>query len=320
MRSKAFSIILEDCLQRLDRGEDLTDLLADFPELGDELKPLLLVAMASRAFPLPNPSQTAQRLGRNQMLAEMNKREVKKAFRKKTTVPISSRWIGGLVRAARSRGFSQFAYSYRLAMVSLVLVLSSGYFTLSASASSQPGDLLYNLKLGLQQAGLDFTFYENMGNEPVQTPSEPWEFGGYIWSIDEFYRGLQDPGNETPDYFNDLSGIFNPDGEDLDVEKDKELAAAEREVEKDLKEEEKDLAAAEKDAEKDLKEEEKDAAETEKETEQDLKEEEKDIAEDEKEAEKDLKEEEKDAAKANKEAEKEDKKSVKTEKDRVKDK
>jgi len=254
MKDRNFSNILEDCLQRLDRGESLPDLLAEYPELTDQLKPLLLVAMASRSFPVPVPSQTAQRLGRNQMLAEMNSLEIKEAFRKKSTVPITSRWIGGLINLARSRGLNRLAYSYRLAMVSLVLVLSGGYFTISASASSQPGDLLYNLKIGLQQAGLTLSIYDeppSEGKQPIPILPEHWEFGGYVWDLDDIYGGLQDSGNGLPDLSNKESGSLIADPQDL---------KAEKEAAKDLKEEEKETAAAEKEDEKDLKEEEKETA------------------------------------------------------------
>lgn len=321
MNEGRFSTILEECLQRLDRGEDLPELLGDYPALADELKPLLLVAMASRAFPVPVPCQTAQRLGRNQMLAEMNALEIKKAFRKRATIPASSRLIGGLVSFARRRGYNRLAYSYRLAMVSLVLVLSGGYFTISASASSQPGDLLYNLKLGLQRAGLSFPFMDedpgSDGYQPLQVPPEPWEFGRYFWGLEGIYSDYLDLGVGVPDSFDD-GYVFTADQDDMDpgkedVTKDeikdlkdleKELAEAEKDAEKDLKEEEKDLAEDEKEADKDLKEEEKEETEDENEVEEDLKE-------DEKEADKDLKEELKELAEAERESEKDDKKADK---------
>ena len=66
-----YSEYIEDCLHRLDLGEDLLEILADYPDYQDKLKPLLLVAMASRSFPVPIPNHTAQRLGKNQMLEKM---------------------------------------------------------------------------------------------------------------------------------------------------------------------------------------------------------------------------------------------------------
>ncbi len=281
MRDRSFAAIVEDCLRRLDRGESLPDLLADFPELVDQLKPLLLVAMASRAFAVPVPSQTAQRLGRNQMLAEMNRLEIKKAFRKKSVIPPTSRWIGYLVSAARSQGFTRLAHSYRLAMVALVLILSGGFFTVSVSASSQPGDLFYNIRLVLERAGLVLTerYMIPSLEAPVEFRPEPWEMAG----ISSDY---QDPDSVMPDSFQDGYGFEYEDLDLLDELRDKE-------AEKDLKEEEKDLAAAEKEADKDLKEDEKDEAAAEKDEEKDLKEEDKESA-------SAIRESEKDATKADK--------------------
>ena len=269
MRERRFSTTLEDCLQRLDRGESLPDLLGDYPELADQLKPLLLVAMASRSFPVPVPNQTAQRLGRNQMLAEMNALEIKKAFRKKTTIPAASRWVGGFVKVVRARGFNRLAYSYRLAMVSLVLILSGGYFTIGASASSQPGDLLYNLKLGLQRVGLSYIYEEPPGeaDQPLLIPPDPWEFGRFDWAPDSVNSESQDLGTGNSESF-DSEFIFTADPEDMDFGKTVDI----KEEEKELKELDKDLAEAEREAEKDQKEEDKEA-------EKDLKEELKEIAE-----------------------------------------
>ena len=314
MRSRSFSIILEECLQRLDGGESLPELLADFPELADQLKPLLLVAMASRAIPVPIPSQRAQRLGRNQMLAEMNRVEIKKAFRKKATIPTTSRWMGGLINLARSRGLNRLAYSYRLAIVSLVLVLSGGYFTISASASSQPGDLLYTLKMGLQRVGLTLIIPAETltdGDDPLSITPEPRQFGRYVWALDDIYGIDQDAASGMSDSIDDR--VFSTTELASDKDEIKAEKEAEKDAEKDLKEEEKAAAEAEKDAEKDLKEEEKAAAEAEKDAEKDLKEEEK-------EAEKDLKEQEKEDAEDLRETEKEERKEDKIEKESIKDK
>lgn len=273
MSGRSFSIILEDCLHQLDRGESLPDLLAEFPELADQLKPLLLIAMASRAFPVPLPSETALRLGRNQMLAEMNRLEIKKAYRKNPAVPLASRWIGGLVSAVRARRIPHLAYSYRLAMVSLVLVLSGGYFTISASASSQPGDLLYPLKLSMQRVGLVLSdrnenFYEGDG-QPNPINSQPEKLERSIWLPEGLYTGYQVPGDGGSEDVAGFEEVFSAadllqeeketakDLKEAEKEAQKDLKEAEKETEKDLKDAEKGLAAEAKEADKELKEAEK---------------------------------------------------------------
>jgi hypothetical protein len=302
MKNRSLSILIEDCLRRLDQGESLPDLLSDYPDQAHQLQPLLLVAMASRAFPLPKPSQSAQRLGRNQMLAEMNRIEIKQAFRKKAAIPPVSTMLGNLSSALRAGGFTRLAYSYRLASVFLVLILSGGFFTLNASASSQPGDFLYSLKLRLEQAGLTVSYAEE---EASQLPPQPWEFGYVVWALEgvpDFF-GDQDNGFTTADLDGDDETKIGKDLKEADREAAKDAAEADREADKVLKEADKDAAVAEREVDQDLKEDEKDAAEDDKEEEQDLKEEEKDAAEDDKEEEQDLKEEEKDAAEDDKEEE-----------------
>ena len=335
MSKRGFSVVLEDCLLRLDGGANLPDVLADHPEQADELKPLLLVAMASRAFPIPVPSQTAQRLGRNQMLAEMNCLEIKKAFRNKGSIPPASRLIGRLVSAARAYGITRTAYSYRLAMVALVLILSGGFFTVNASASSQPGDLLYTLRLGLERAGLTLMIPE----QDSQAPPEPWKFAQTVWALEGLYNGTHDLGEDIPGSFSNNGQVLIT-GQDEIGEKNKEDAEAAREAAQELKEQEKEAAEAAREAAQELKEqeleaaeaareaaqeqkeEEKEAAEAEREDAQEQKEEEQETAEDEKEAEqesaedeqeaeRDLKEEEKEAKMAEKEADKIEKQRIK---------
>ena len=253
--ARRFSTILEDCLQRLDRGESLADVLAHYPEWEDKLKQLLLVAMASRAMPIPIPSQTAQRLGRNQMLAEMNHLEIKQAFRKRSSVPLVSRGITGLVSTARTWGLNRLAYSYRLAAVMVVLAISGGFFTLNASASSQPGDLLYNLKLGLERAGLVRSVPEDLlAQAPSQDEAEIMstrQGGGNNFELQQEGSGIFESFAEF-----DL-GPLVVDPAETDQETDKDLKEAEKEEEQELKEAEKDLREAEKEAEKILKDEEK---------------------------------------------------------------
>ena len=275
MSKRGFPITLEDCLLRLDRGENLPDLLADSPEQAEELKPLLLVAMASRAFPIPVPSQAAQRLGRNQMLAEMNRLETKKAFRKKGNIPLASRLIGRLVSAARAHGFTRLAYSYRLAMVALVVILSGGFFTVNASASSQPGDLLYPLRLSLKRAGLTLSVPDQ---EPL-VPPVPWEFAQTVWALEGLYNGSQDLEKGVPGSFSNDSQVFVAGDQDELLEKGKISAEAAKEAAQELKEQEKEAAEAAREAAQELKEEGKEAAEAAREAAQELKEQEKEAAE-----------------------------------------
>lgn len=314
MMGRGFAAQVEDCLQRLDRGEDLPDVLADYPQESERLKPILLVAMASRTFTVPVPHQTAQRLGRNQMLAEMNRLEIKGAFRNKEIVPLTSRISGSLARVLRQGGYNKLAYSYRLAMVALVLVLTGGFLTLNASASSQPGDFLYTLKISLQRAGLVWTL-EAEDNPPLsaisdqgpdfQVPVGPKKAGRYIEVFNNLERGSQTENGPNPNPPSPGTPQQPPPGEANQLAETRpELSQELQEIEKEEREAEKDLKEEQKEAERDLKQEEKQADREEKKAERDLEEEEREAQKEEREAEKDRREEEREAEKEQWEAEK----------------
>jgi hypothetical protein len=140
MMGRRFSRIVEECLHRLDRGENLPDVLADFPAEAEQLKPLLLVAMASRSMTIPIPSQAAQRLGRNHMLSAMDSINPPAVTRKTPLYRRARQWSTRLVNNLRAQFLIRPAPSYRLAIIALVVIFGSGIFALSASAS--PADLL----------------------------------------------------------------------------------------------------------------------------------------------------------------------------------
>ena len=206
MMGQKYSEYVEDCMHRLDRGEDLPGVLTDYPDCQEKLKPLLLVAMASRSFPVPIPNHTAQRLGKNQMLEEMEILRSQGAFRKSSQVPSTARLVGNMVSAVRSRGFSRLAPSYRLAMVFVALFLSGSFLTLTASASSQPGDMLYNLKLGMERVQLAFT--PNAESSAANTDQVADEMD---LALGEVYDDLRDT-NRSTWVINGITIQLNQDG------------------------------------------------------------------------------------------------------------
>jgi hypothetical protein len=140
MMGKRFARIVEECLHRLDRGENLPDVLADYPAESEHLKPLLLVAMAGRSMALPVPSQSAQRLGKNQMLSAMDLAGSSSTLKDNPFLQRARLWSTRQVNKLRAQYLIRRAPSYRLAIIGLLVVFGSGLFALSASAS--PDDLL----------------------------------------------------------------------------------------------------------------------------------------------------------------------------------
>jgi len=162
MNRHRFDFILEDCLSRIDRGESLQDVLDSYPALNDHLEPLVQTALMGRRLPKPVPSEDGFRTGKNMLLAEMNKMQRANGFRQKAKVPtpsrITERWLGSLVKLFQVKRTMGLGPVYRFAVIGLVLVLMGGFLTVNASASSLPGDILYDLKLGLEQTRVFFTF------------------------------------------------------------------------------------------------------------------------------------------------------------------
>ena len=162
MNRQKFEFLLAECLDQLEEGESLQSILDTYPQQANRLKPLLQAALVSRSLPKPEPSQEAVRSGKNRLLAEVDILRQENKFIKKRTrwafIPNSRRWFNNIGDLLAGRENFEMKLFPRLAIYVLVTVLVGGYFAVSASASSLPGDALYGLKLGWEQVQLALTF------------------------------------------------------------------------------------------------------------------------------------------------------------------
>jgi hypothetical protein len=129
---------LEICLQELENGAELESVLTRYPDLADELRPILKTSIAARNAAVPEPSPETLRRGRARVLqnaAEM--REAKAQPAKLRTAPILRRFL------------------LSLSLVVLLLFISSNGL-LNASASALPGERLYPVKRGWENVQLMF--------------------------------------------------------------------------------------------------------------------------------------------------------------------
>jgi hypothetical protein len=129
---------LEICLQELENGAELESVLTRYPDLADELRPILKTSIAARNVAVPGPSPETLRRGRARVLqnaAEM--REAKAQPAKLRTAPILRRFL------------------LSLSLVVLLLFISSNGL-LNASASALPGERLYPVKRGWENVQLMF--------------------------------------------------------------------------------------------------------------------------------------------------------------------
>jgi hypothetical protein len=126
--------ILENCLTRLNQGEDLETVLADFPQQAAELRPLLIAALkASRSgVPLRVPA-SAQIDSRTRFIVEAQHRQTKP--------------VGFLPR-----------FKLAGALAAIAIIVFVGIFgTGLASAETVPGETLYPVKRVVEQAQLVLT-------------------------------------------------------------------------------------------------------------------------------------------------------------------
>jgi uncharacterized membrane protein YgcG len=134
---------LEICLQKLENGAEVESVLASYPHLASELRPILMASIMARSAVVPEPSPEAIRRGRAKVLqhaAQLRETKAKVAPRSKRMIPI----------------FQRLAISFTLT----ALFLSSGTGLVSASSSALPGENLYPVKLTWENVRLLFTFDE----------------------------------------------------------------------------------------------------------------------------------------------------------------
>ena len=165
MRIQFFAEILEDCLHRLDRGEDLQSVLERYPDHAERLRSLLAVAMVSRALPKPKPSPQALNQGIRTLLTRMNEIQNQGGFQAPEPapqpVPIHARirdWFG---KITPSRWIPLPAPAQRMMMVGVLLVFVGGFATVGVSAASE-----YDLRF--MAVRLNYEAIEQVINQLVQ--------------------------------------------------------------------------------------------------------------------------------------------------------
>ena len=137
--SKKFDDILNECLDRAAKGEDVEQCLRDYPELASQLRPLLEPAskvQASSDAVQPRPQfRTA---AKHQLLAQVRAKEQKQP---------KPGWFTFLEWQRR--------WAFAAVAVILVVILGGGT-TVAASTNAMPDDFLYPVKLAVEDVRLTF--------------------------------------------------------------------------------------------------------------------------------------------------------------------
>ena len=143
---KDFDEILSNCLEALERGEGLADVLARYPQAASELKPLLEAAdwlEGQQAAVEPRPGFV--RASRSRLIEKIASEPV-----------AAGGWLEQIVTQLRSAlgGGWRVALQLSLAAVLLACLVLTGSEAALASQGALPGEALYSIKLGLERVEL----------------------------------------------------------------------------------------------------------------------------------------------------------------------
>jgi hypothetical protein len=131
--------VLEICLQDIEQGADIDTVLFRYPELADELRPILEASVNAKSLAIPAPSVEVVRRNRLRVLqhaAQLREAKVK---------PSRRIWFASLRRVA-------------VTLVVVAALFISGTNLVRAASTTLPGDNLYPVKRTWEDVLLLFTF------------------------------------------------------------------------------------------------------------------------------------------------------------------
>jgi hypothetical protein len=132
--------VLEICLQEIEQGADIDTVLFRYPELADELRPILEASVNARRIAVPAPSQEVLRRNRARVLqhaAQMREVGARRSSQRA--------WLVSLRRVA-------------VTLVVVAMLFISGTNLVRAASTTLPGDNLYPVKRTWEDVLLLLTF------------------------------------------------------------------------------------------------------------------------------------------------------------------
>jgi hypothetical protein len=142
----SFEQLLDRCLQALHRTRDIEEVLRDYPQYADQLRPLLEMALATRRHYADVPEAPGGlAAGRERMLAAAAQQRAR-----------GIATAGAGVSRTKGQGF-RLVFATRLVAILLLIVVSVttlGGGIVWATSDSLPGDLLYPVKLATEDMRL----------------------------------------------------------------------------------------------------------------------------------------------------------------------
>jgi hypothetical protein len=154
-------LIIDECIDRLQRGESLEACLTNYPDQAETLRPVLAAAEQLAAFDIPASSQMAVDAGRQRMLAAL---DAKPAVvpRVNWIKPVSFvgiiRYLEQVQITIQNNLTKEYLVMHKTVIaIVLVLAIFFGGTAVSAYAaqSALPGDALYSMKTAIEDASAD---------------------------------------------------------------------------------------------------------------------------------------------------------------------
>ncbi len=144
---------LDQSLSWLQEGLDVEACLARYPAYARQLRPLLEVALDLKQVRTPEPGAAARAAGEERMLAALTRASRGRPERG-SRVPLGI--VAPLVPPLKPM-FPRLAGQW-LTVLTLLILAVIGTASVTAAASSLPGDALYPVKLAVERAHLSLTF------------------------------------------------------------------------------------------------------------------------------------------------------------------
>ena len=134
-KKKEFDNILDECLERLIKGETIEQCLASYPEQAAELEPLLQTVLVAQKASAVEPRPEFRERARYQFRAALQETEMKRG----------------------RRFFFGWQPQWATAVIAVLVLLLSGGGTVAAANNSMPDEPLYQVKLAIETVRLALT-------------------------------------------------------------------------------------------------------------------------------------------------------------------
>ncbi len=167
-QQEEFDIALDDCLTLLQSGVSVDDCLEKYPHLSTDLEPILLVSAKVMRVQKPKASAGSVSNNRARMLAELQSNQKAEPFKLVNIFPKVSfkqlgRYAGQLNQISIFKEKTQIMkFAQTLATFAVLAIGLTA--TVTASASTIPGDALYPVKLMTEKAQVLVTADSNIAD------------------------------------------------------------------------------------------------------------------------------------------------------------